>query len=114
MRIERLRRREDGQAEERRLGHAQEEVRDSCRVGQAPGRRIGANDGPPEEQCRAQIKGVLEEMDEVVLERRVEERGEVAGPHDGGEQDPRDHREGKDPHDARVEHREQEALPSLR
>ena len=107
------RRREDRQPQERRLRHAQEQVADPRRVGQAPGRWVGADDGPPEEQRRAQVQRVLEDVDRLVVERRVEQRREVAAPHDRGEEDPGHDRERDHAHRPRVQHRQDHALSRL-
>ena len=69
-----------------------------------------ARDGrPPEEERGRQEQHVLEVVDERVLERRIEERREVAGPHHPGEQQPGHDREGQHAHDPRMEDRQDPA-----
>ena len=80
VRVERRRREQDHDREERVLGHLQEHVHAAGRMGHAPRRRIEADGRPPEQQRRAEEQDVLEVVDPRVLERQVEQRREVGCP----------------------------------
>src|SRR4029077_18036344 len=84
-------------AEERVLGHRQEEVHQPYRVRNVPWLRIRTDCWPPEEQRRDQEAGVLEVVDDVVLEGDVVQRAEVPAPVDRGEKEPGDDRESQPP-----------------
>ena len=57
---------------------------------------------------------MLQTVQPLVLQRRVEQRREMAPPHDGREQDPCNHGEREEPDDAGMEEREDPAAPRLR
>ena len=49
-------------------------------MGEPPGCRVEAYGRPPEEERRAEEQGVLQVMDERVLEGEIEQRREVGRP----------------------------------
>ena len=85
-------------------GIARPVVQDPGRRLELPRRRVGPDDRPPEQQRRDEEQGVLEAVRPRVLEGEVEQRREVAGPHDRREHDPRHHRERQPADDRGVEH----------
>ena len=89
--------------EERVLGHGEEQVEEAHRVGQAPRRRVRADDRPPEEEGRGEEGGVLEVVERRVLERVVVEGREVPAPVHRREQEPGEEREAQHPHRQAVE-----------
>ena len=93
VRVEGIRRAEEDHGEEGVLRQLQEHVHRSDGVGHAPGRRILGDRRPPEQERAAQEQHVLQVVDEGVFKRCVEERREMAHPHDRSEGQPGDHRE---------------------
>ena len=84
---------QDHDREERVLRHLQEHVHEPPGWPIRHGAGSSADRRPPEEQRAAEEDGVLEVVDERVLERRVEQRREVRHPHHDGEDQPGDDRE---------------------
>ena len=95
VRIERRGGIQNDDGEERVLGHLEENVGDTGRVAESPRRGIEPDRRPPEQERAAEEQPMLDVVDQRVLERRVEQRREVARPHDRGEYHSRDDRERK-------------------
>ena len=72
-----------------------------------------ATAGHQNSRAVARNSSVLDVVDQRVLERRVEQRREVADPHDRGEEQPGHDRERQDADDPRVEDRQDPAPPGL-
>ena len=100
VRVEHGRALEQHDGEERVLRHLEEDVQGPRRVRHPPRRRVQRDRRPPEQQRRAEEQRVLQVVDQRVLERRVEQRREVADPHDRREDHPGDDRERQDPDDS--------------
>ncbi len=111
MRVERHGRHRDRHGEERVLRHLQADVQHLGGRPHPPRRRVRPHDGPPEQQRRGKEEPVLQTVQPLVLQRRVEQRREMAPPHDGREQDPCNHGEREEPDDAGMEEREDPAAP---
>ena len=97
VRVEHGRRVQDRHRQERVLGHLQEQVHDPDGMAHPPRARVEADRRPPEQQPAGQEQGVLEIVDDRVLERRVEQRREVGPPHHRREDDPGHDREAPEP-----------------
>ena len=95
---------EDDDREERVLGHLQEDVHGAAGWAIRHGAGSGATAGHQNSRAAPRNSSVLQVVDERVLQRRVEQRREVADPHHRGEDEPGHDREGDDAHDPRVEH----------
>ena len=74
---------------------------------------IGAHERPPEQEPGAEVERMLQSVDGRVVECRVEERAEVAGPDDDREDDPAHRRVADDPYGARVNDGQDAALARL-
>ncbi len=114
MGVQRRRRAQDRQPEERVLGHLEEGVDDPGRLAHPPRVGIEGDHRPPEQAGGHEVQDVLELVDDRLLERRIEDRREVGAPHREGEQQPRHDRERHDPDRQRVEDRQDQPLARFR